>query len=55
MAAFDPEALLAATARALSTVRGGERGRCAVLDFFSRQLVPRIADEEASLAGANRL
>lgn len=46
-AAFDPELLLAACAAAVTTVRGGARGRVAVLDFFSQQLAPRLAQQAA--------
>ena len=44
-ASFDPELLLAACAAAVLTVRGGTRGRTAVLDFFSKQLVPHLVQQ----------
>lgn len=46
-ASFEPELLLAACAAAVLAVRGGARGRIAVLDFFSRQLAPQLAQQAA--------
>lgn len=41
---------MAAAAAALGTVRGGPRGRVAVLDFFSRQLAPRLQQQAGDAA-----
>ena len=51
-ASFDPELLLAACAAAVLTVRGGARGRMAVLDFFSRRLAPQLVRLGAGDGGA---
>ena len=50
--AVDPELLLAAAAGAATAVRGGARGRIAVLEFFSRRLAPRLAAQAAAAYSA---